>query len=102
MHPILSALRAILLLGALPLLVLRCGVGDGGDRFPAAEQAAAVGHGAPANVGCKDGAVAPCVEIYGQHAGIVNCFEGEKTCVDGAWSDCVPVPEEGDEPASVD
>jgi hypothetical protein len=43
---------------------------------------------------CTDGSKKACVQVYGEHAGIVSCYEGERTCIGGAWGPCVPLPDE--------
>ena len=70
--------------------IVGCGAPDD-ERFPAIEQAeadSAAGDAAYTGPVCDDGEQRPCIEVYGEHAGIKNCFVGIQTCVEGACSAC--------------
>lgn len=43
----------------------------------------------PLTPGCVEGAVEPCHEMLGEHDGIVSCYEGTRTCVNGAYGACL-------------
>src|SRR5688572_13736425 len=43
----------------------------------------------PLTPSCVDGAVEPCHEMLGEHDGIVSCYEGTRTCVNGAYGACL-------------
>lgn len=38
--------------------------------------------------GCNDGDVQECHITLGEHDGVLTCYVGTQTCVDGAWSMC--------------
>jgi hypothetical protein len=40
------------------------------------------------NTCSPEGATQDCHRVISQHDGIVNCFYGTQTCVDGGWSEC--------------
>ncbi len=37
---------------------------------------------------CFDGALEPCNELLGEHAGIISCYEGTRTCSGGRFGAC--------------
>src|SRR5690348_4912024 len=37
---------------------------------------------------CESGTTKKCGIELARHDGVTSCYEGESTCVDGAWSDC--------------
>lgn len=90
---------ARLCLAALPLFgVLACSGGT--DRLPPPASggqgtgglggAASGGGGAGGDVGdvCTDGDTRECHVTLGEHNGVLSCFVGIETCVDGDWGVC--------------
>ena len=45
---------------------------------------------------CDEGDTRKCRIKIAEHEGVVTCAEGVRTCVDGAWSECEPLPVEDD------
>src|SRR5687767_10889444 len=70
-------------------LALACGDPDvAPPPSPPPAAVAEVGN-VPLTPRCVDGAVEPCHEMLGDHDGIVSCYEGTRTCVDGVYGACL-------------
>jgi hypothetical protein len=67
-----------------------CGPAE--TSFPPASTAAAAEQTSDAVEGssrCPEGARVACIRVYGEHAGVQSCYEGERTCADGVWGPCL-------------
>ena len=72
-------------------LLIACGEPDReareGDPFDYEEAAGGAG-GDGTGHQCDEGDTKKCRIKIGDHEGVVTCVDGERTCVDGDWSDC--------------
>jgi hypothetical protein len=76
---------------AIAASVFACGKGkpplSDADRWAATRIAAGTG-GVQTGPCTQEGLTVECHVETGQHAGVVDCFNGTQTCVGGQWSDC--------------
>jgi hypothetical protein len=80
------------LFGSMALSAGGCGDDDrnpgaGGEkkRPPIPEKCMTPGTGCP----CSTDVVAKCGELVSREGDLVTCRQGERTCSEGAWSECV-------------
>src|SRR5512141_245731 len=75
--------------GSIAALCWACGGTDSAPPRPHVNTGATGGRAAvsPLSTSCSpEGVTQECHRTVSQHDGIINCFYGTQTCVDGGWT----------------